>query len=138
MNLRTAETERTYQGPKSGAEAVLNVWLSKGKTPPLVPQSQAVAPTPEVEVVVNHGRWLVECPFCPSAQVASVSDRRFFCVDCGNAAVGGRFIKVVWPTDLTELDDVLGRRPPENANWRSDESLTHIRNENAEHGLGDR
>jgi len=138
MNLRTAETERAYQGSKSGAEAVLNVWLKKGEIPPVVPQSQAVAPTPEVEVVANHGRWLVECPFCPSAQVASVSDRRFFCTDCGNAAVGGRFIKTVWPSDLAELDDVLAHRPPENANWRSHESLTHIRNENAEHGLGDR
>jgi hypothetical protein len=135
MNLRTAETETSYQGARVGAEAVLNVWLNKKEIPPNLPRSQDIAASPEVEVVANHGRWLVECPFCPSAQVASVSDRRFFCTDCGNAAVGGQFVKTIWPDELFELDAVLGHRPTENRNWRSAETLEHIRNENAAHGL---
>ena len=135
MNLKTAEIE--YPGSMTGAEAVLNVWLVKGEVPPTIPRSQSIAASPEVEVVANYGRWLVECPFCPSAQVASVSDRRFFCTDCGNAAVGGAFVKTVWPDDLAELDAVLSQRPPPNANWRSHETLDLIRAENAAHGLGD-
>jgi ribosomal protein L37AE/L43A len=134
MNLRTAETEPAYQGSMSGAEAVLNVWLRKGEVPPHLPSGATVSV--EVEVVANHGRWLVECPFCPSAQVASVSDRRFFCTDCGNAQVGGAFVKTVWPDDLVGLDDVLGQRPSANANWRSHETLERIRGENAAHGVG--
>ena len=136
MRLKTAETEQRYAGPRYGAEAVLNVWLTKGQTPPNVPRSQAIAPAPVVEVVVNHGRWLVECPFCPSAQVASAGDRRFFCTDCGNAAVGGAFVATVWPADQAELEEELGLRLPENANWRPHESLELIRSENAAHGVG--
>lgn len=136
MRLVTAETESRYAGSKAGAEAVLNVWLREGKSPPNVPRSQTIAPAPLVEVVANHGRWLVECPFCPSAQVASAADRRFFCTDCGNAAVGGAFLATVWPADLSELDEELGKRPRENGNWRPHETLKLIREENAAHRVG--
>ena len=134
MNLRTAESEPLYQGSRTGAEAVLNVLTRRGEVPPHLPSGRTVSA--EVEVVANHGRWLVECPFCPSAQVASVSDRRFFCVDCGNAEVGGAFVKTVWPDDLADLDAALGQRPPANANWQPHEKLGDIRRESAANGVG--
>lgn len=45
----------------------------------------------------DAGRIVVACPWCPSAQLASREDRRFWCVRCENARAGGRPLKVVWP-----------------------------------------
>lgn len=142
MRLRTAEDEYELdierdhgKAPRRGAEAVLNVWLAQDKAPPHVPKSSLIAPTVQAIAYVNHGRWVVECPFCPSAQVASTWDRRFFCTDCGNAAVGGGWIEVVWPGEADEIDAALADRPRVNANWRG-ETVAALRAENTANGLG--
>jgi hypothetical protein len=68
--------------------------------------------------VVTHarldwGRWVVDCPWCASAQHASREDHRFFCVECGNAAVRGQWISVVWPDDaeIARVEELLSCRP---------------------------
>lgn len=91
-----------------------------------------------VHVYANHGRWIVECPDCHGAQLASPTDRRFMCSDCGNGNVGGVWRPVSWPTDkqLSSIEDLLAYRPPENQNWRPGETLTQLRGENAFYMLG--
>ena len=98
---------------------------------------------------VDNGRWICDCPFCPSAQNASRLDHRFFCVECGNAPVGGQWIEVVWPTELDRLalEEHLGKRHPRNMWWspggdeaervhgRAGETVDDIARENAEHGI---
>ena len=82
---------------------------------------------------VNHGRWLVRCPWCPSAQHASREDHRFMCVECENAAVGGRWVKVVWPEEARKIEAVLLRRPKRYRNWNPGEAVVKLERENAEH-----
>ena len=88
---------------------------------------------------VNHGRWLVDCPFgCASAQHAVRSDRRFFCVECSN---GGTcmWVPVVWPDDdqVAAIEELLEARPdPTTRNWRPGEPVDSLADENTAHGLG--
>ena len=83
---------------------------------------------------VNYGRWLVRCPWCKSAQYASTEDQRFFCVECANAVVGGRWVRVVWPENRAEIEAVLCRRPArENRNWELGEAVQHLELENRQH-----
>jgi hypothetical protein len=88
------------------------------------------------EAEVNHGRWIVRCPFCPGAQYASRTDPRFLCVDCGNAPIEGDWIRVEWPVRPDAIEAALALRPQfANMNWLPTESLTDLQRENAEHGL---
>ena len=68
---------------------------------------------------VDWGRWLADCPSCSSAQNASREDHRFFCVECGNVAVGGQWIEVVWPSDaeMRRVEELLSMRPSKDNQW---------------------
>jgi hypothetical protein len=98
--------------------------------------TMAMAPGgPEVIVRANHGRWIVDCPFCLGAQLASPTDRRFLCADCGNVNISGKWLRVVWPANPEAIEAVLLARPLENRNWDSGESIADLRRENAEHDI---
>lgn len=86
---------------------------------------------------VNWGRWIVRCPFCPSAQLASRSARWFLCHFCGNKAVGGQWIPLVWPDNVSEIEAALSVRPPNNMNWIPGETVEDLLKEN-EKWLGQR
>ena len=86
--------------------------------------------------LVNHGRWIVRCLWCMSSQNASREDHRFFCVECGNAAVKGAWVPVVWPDEWVEIEELLcGRPAPANMNWTPGEPLSVLAAENLEHGV---
>lgn len=97
---------------------------------------EATAESPRAAAEVNHGRWVVRCPFCMSAQVAAASDQRFLCWDCGNAAVGGQWVTVVWPSrDLRRgIEDALNRRPPQHRHWLPHETVEGLEAETELHG----
>jgi hypothetical protein len=87
---------------------------------------------------IVHGRWLVECPHCRSAQVASVTDKRFLCIECHNALFDGEWVGVEWPSEKTRLqiEAVLLARPyAENRNWEYPETVKMLKNENLENGV---
>jgi hypothetical protein len=76
---------------------------------------------------VNHSRWIVDCPDCNSAQVASPSDPRFFCAECANVAVDGAWRRVVFPDDVDTLEQALdARREPATRNWLPHETVDEL------------
>jgi hypothetical protein len=81
-------------------------------------------------VYVNHGRWVVGCPFCTSAQLAMRSDPRFLCAGpdgCFNATIGGAYARVVWPDDPDAIAAQLLRVPePPLRNWLPHEDLDEL------------
>ena len=88
-----------------------------------------------IHAYVNHGRWIVECPSCSSAQVASRTDPRFFCSECLNGYAGQEFVAVVWPEDAEAIEAELEKRPQKtNQNWMTHETVSILRAEN-EHNL---
>jgi hypothetical protein len=91
----------------------------------------------ELPVRVNHGRWVVDCPVCLSAQLASSTEQRFLCAECGNISnAGGKWLPLVWPPDAVAIEAALAIRPTENRNWLPGESVSDLRRENNEHGIG--
>jgi hypothetical protein len=97
---------------------------------------QGVTDTVAAYAWVNHGRWLVSCPWCPSAQNASRQDHRFFCTECANRAAGGQWITVVWPDNAGEIERLLGRRTDRaQRNWTPGETVEGLAAENREHGV---
>ena len=93
---------------------------------------------------VNDGRWIVRCPFCPSAQLAHRDDRLFQCVGtdprtgatlgCLNERNGGHPVEVVWPAHVEEAEKVLLARPQEARNWlpHRGETVEFLKRENHE------
>lgn len=130
-------------GPKTRddrpAERVLRLWkhhAQRGVIPELGTTKETKA-----AAHVNAGRWIVECPFpgCHSAQVPSYTDPRFFCIECENRPVGGRWVPVVWPTPATvkQIESALRARPAEHQFWRPGEKVKDLLLENAAHGVTD-
>jgi hypothetical protein len=98
----------------------------------------------EAYAVANHGRWIVRCPFvyagepCTGAERASRNDPRFWCCECANFAVGGKWLPVVWPESAAQIELVLSKRAAaKTRNWEAGEPLTHLLAENEAHGVGD-
>lgn len=136
MALMCTTAETGYpKGPddkRTHGEAMLarpGIW---GKVPPL-----RMDRTVKAFVHMRQSRWVVLCPWCPSAQFApfTESDRRFFCPDCGNAAVEGKWVAVVWPEDPETIEMIVALRPsPVNHNWEPGETPTKLLAENIAHG----
>jgi hypothetical protein len=98
-------------------------------------------PDGSVEAEVNHGRWLVRCPFCSGAEEADPGEPIFYCLSCGNNAVGaetaplpGHIMLVMFPDNRTEIEAALLARPDIGTrNWAPGESLQDLAKENGEH-----
>lgn len=130
MQLETAEGKDGWRLDLPAARAAELVprlyWQAPGQPNLSAPTA---GPTEAITVYVNEGRWIEECPDCHGAQLATPSDPRFMCHCCGNAAVGGRFRPVVWPTEAAAVERELLRRPAEvNRNWIG-ESVKDLRAE---------
>lgn len=114
----------------------------RGVDPPTVGELAAlgfaldVVLTPEV----NDGRWIVQCPHCGGAQLASPAWERFLCADCANSAFGGRWLGVEWPDEalVAAGEAALVARPIANRNWDPvTETIGALLAENVIHGLVD-
>lgn len=94
-----------------------------------------------VQAYVNHGRWIAECPDCNGAQIMSETERRFWCLSCGNAAINFAWRHVRLPRDRDDIESTLMLRPaarPDKAitrNWNAGETVEELEQENASHGV---
>lgn len=113
---------------------VLRAWPLY-RTPYAPPKTTARITVP---VEVNHGRWIVKCPYCAGAQLASREDPRFFCVDClhePEPRAQGKWLGLEWPADVEQIEAALDGRPEANRNWIPGEAVADLLRENALHGL---
>ncbi len=84
---------------------------------------------------VNQGRWVVVCE-CGGAQLASKTDRRFFCVACLNEAQGCAWRPVLFPDDIAGIEAALLPRLTVNANALPGETVGQLLAENEVNGCG--
>lgn len=84
-----------------------------------------------VQVRANWGRWIADCPRCPSAEaMLSRHQPLFVCADCGLRA------EIEWPPMTLDIERLLLMRPNvTNQNWEPGETLIDLMVENAEHGI---
>jgi len=91
---------------------------------------------------IEEGRWIADCPFCPSAQIVSPADQRYLCAGsdgCANADIRGAYARVVFPREAKRdaIEEALLARPDRaNRNWRPGETVAVLHAENAQHGVG--
>ncbi|MDY6957632.1 MAG: hypothetical protein SVK08_00610 [Halobacteriota archaeon] len=91
----------------------------------------------KAEPVVNHGRWVIRCPFpdCNSAEFAR-DDELFLCQNCYNSAIGRKYIRVIFPIERQGIEETLLKRmKPHNRNWTSKEEVKDLIEENKLHGI---
>lgn len=92
-----------------------------------VPEPAGFADGPAAHVRVNGGVWQTPCPLCGSTQHAS-RDEWFYCATCRNAAVAGRLLPQVWPTNADQIEQVLLFRPrPKYRHWHPGERIEDLR-----------
>ena len=84
--------------------------------------------------IINHGRWIVHCPWCKSSSFAR-EDELFFCEQCFNASVNRCHIKAPFPRNRERIEArLIIRLNPENRNWEH-ETLKQLSEENKEYGV---
>lgn len=94
----------------------------RGVDPPKVADQGRMGVSIDVVLtpVVNDGRWIVVCPHCAGAQLASPTWPRFLCADCANVVFGGQWLSVEWPEpELAHAGEALlaARPDPATRNW---------------------
>jgi hypothetical protein len=112
------------------------------EVPPLDQVDDTARP---IDVEVNHGLWIWRCPCTHAALNDQLSGGGMafldcplgWCPTCENAETVGRWRRLRFPPERTEIERVLALRPdPETRNWWPGETLAELAAENAEHGIG--
>jgi hypothetical protein len=94
----------------------------------------SVSEEPALKPRVNQGRWIIDCPDCPSAEFMDETDV-FMCQSCWNVSNERKYRAVKQPSNRASIEHELLKRPdPINRNW-TNETITKLRSENAEHGV---
>lgn len=111
------------------ANMALNAYLAGTPRGKLMKRPTKVSKKAVVYARVEHGRWLADCPWCRNAIFAPLTDPRFFCPECMNAAVHGEFVKLVVPKteDREQIAGLLLRVPDERCrNWLPTETVEEL------------
>lgn len=102
------------------------------------PLPEGVADAPVIHAEVNQGRWIARCPFCAGAELVDLEEPLFYCLSCYNATAGHRWLRVRLPRERTAIEVALEKRPlMAIRNWHPSETVTALRAENVEHGIGE-
>lgn len=87
------------------------------------------------QVVANHGRWVVECAYCPSAEAVSIGATTFVC----RHELCPHYLEVQLcelPAEAVEIEKILVLRPDvQNRNWIPGETVEDLLVESHEHKL---
>ena len=132
-------------GRKKGWVNYVHTLFKKGAKHPVLGQyytkavlDKALMPpigSNKVTAFVNHNRWVATCE-CGGAEVVDPGDPVFYCFSCFNDETKGRTRKVTFPTDRSDIENVLEvRKNPYNRNWLVHETLKDLEDENTQHGL---
>lgn len=87
---------------------------------------------------INHGRWIMDCPYCSGAEMVDPDDKRFFCLHCFMEENLNKPRPVTFPPKPQRLaiERVLLLRPLKiNRNWFPGETIAELKQENIDNGL---
>jgi hypothetical protein len=101
-----------------------------------IPAITKIAPGQPLYAFINHGRWCVSCPDCSGGEYVWLDSPVTMCQSCWNAAVNGKWRRVVIPGNRVLIERVLMHRPVrQNRNWYPFETLADLQRENRDRGL---
>lgn len=135
--IMTLETTPYVRGvfPGRVTPMLWAVFISTRTGKPLPPAT--IIHRGSVKAHVNHNRWIVQCPFCSSAELASKVHRMFWCAECQMRSNDGCALNVIFPAPRTmaEIETVLLMRENiDNRNWFPHETVAQLARENLDHG----
>lgn len=113
---------------------------SRRRTGLRAPQTAGVADGVAALARVYRGWWDAICPAagCNGAEYVWREDARLFCHACGNRHAGGRWVAVVFPAELVEIERLLSLRPDElTRNWLPGETVAELVEQNAALGIAE-
>lgn len=85
---------------------------------------------------VDHGRWLVDCDTCKSAEAIWYDAPMMFCRSCRNPSTHGMWRKVALPKERNDIIAILNLRPTQHQNWSPGDTLEELRADNELHQIG--
>jgi len=87
-----------------------------------------------VYAIVNHSRWVAQCPHCPNAMYV-MPGMPFWCTNCLMTGNRGMAMEVDFLEEMDAIERVLLLRPdPKTRNWGPHETLDQLVAQNMEHG----
>jgi hypothetical protein len=133
--------QHTDLQPEPYLTMVQRMYMGMGFGP--LPEAVAANTSGDIAARINHGRWIVDCQGCNSALVVDLSELVYMCVECGNAANEGKWLKVILPKNRSAIEAELlkrpwnGRNPAEavNRNWSPGETVATLKQENTDHKI---
>lgn len=133
---RNLDVNRQVPEERGAEWAVRAFWQPSRYDPALAAALEAkTAPMTEAVLArVDHGRWVVDCPSCSSAQYGCKTDHRFMCVECHNVTANGLWRPVIWPKNHEQIEKALAHRATANHHWRPGETIAQLEAENAAGG----
>jgi hypothetical protein len=116
-------------------------WREAGNLTALPNPTDAGATQGTVQAVINHGRWVTECPLGHNdAVIVSRSAPYYICTSGGAGENGGKWYVVTFPPDRAAIEAELLKRvsthPYKDAKyrtWNAAETVTDLKRENAAH-----
>lgn len=93
------------------------------------PFAQAEKGRGKLSPYVNQGRWVVDCPDCPGAEIAR-EDGRFVCMSEVITLGEAKEYAAPFPKARRAIESLLAPRPMINRNWTQDETLAQLKREN--------
>jgi len=96
-----------------------------------VPDQGVDDKSPPLKAYVNHGRWVAKCE-CGGCELVW-EEGLFFCMSCLNGAHGHKVRRVVFPRSRKRIEGLLAQRPVINRNWKPNETLAALEDENKAH-----
>ena len=86
---------------------------------------------------ISEGRWVADCPKCPSALLLDFGYPLYFCPDCGHG-----WFSIVFPSvsGRSRIEIALMKRPlvneiPSTRNWLVGETIINLERENLARGI---
>ena len=93
---------------------------------------------------INHGRWIVDCPICNSAEYVFEGKHLLLCQNCMNDGTD-LFREVTLPANIDKIEAILNKRQAKeyiagrpnypNRNWEPGQTLDDLEKENKENGV---
>lgn len=114
--------------------------LRRGGFPIPSPMTQAQG---EVLGYINHGRWVVDCPYDGGSMSFNLDEPYFMCPVCGNAENDRQWYMIKLPpvNQITQIENTLLARPARDGfaaptrNWRPGETVAMLKRENRQQKL---
>ena len=101
-------------------------WIETMSSTPFYQAPQEVLLEPILTPEVNQGRWIILCPSCSGAEIASTLLLQFYCFSCFNSGHDNHILPIAFPDNKEEIEIALLQRPHHDFMSWTDETIEQL------------